>query len=108
VGEREAAREEHLGQVAQAEFVAKPPEHHEQGDVGRDLQMIEGRTRPFIEGAPAGATTEQAIPQRRHPLQLLCRIPLAVWAAHRPLLSTPLKGEGYSTAWLPTTSDSEF
>jgi len=37
VGERTAAREDHLGHVAQAQFVAQTPEDHEQGAVGRHL-----------------------------------------------------------------------
>ena len=58
MGEGEAAREEHLGQIAQAEFVAQPPEHDEQRAVGGDLQVVDGRARPLVEGTPAGTTAE--------------------------------------------------
>ncbi len=50
--ELEAAFQEHLGEVAQAEFVAHAPEDDQQHDVGREFQIVEGRARPFIELPP--------------------------------------------------------
>lgn len=97
--EGEAAREEHLRQIAQAEFVAQPLQDDEQGNVGGHLQVIDGRARAFVKGAPAGAATEEPIPQRCRSLQLLCRIPQTVRAGHRPLLNAFYKGVGYPTAW---------
>jgi hypothetical protein len=35
-----AADEEHLGQVAQAQLIAQPPQHHQQDDVGGKLQIL--------------------------------------------------------------------
>jgi len=44
--------------------------------------------RALIEGAPTGTAPEQPVPQRRSPLQLLCRIPLTVWTSHpTPLIA---------------------
>jgi hypothetical protein len=45
MGEHEAALQEQLGEVAQAELVPQAPEHVQQDDVGRILQEIEGRAR---------------------------------------------------------------
>jgi hypothetical protein len=88
--EGKAAREEHLGQVAQAQLVAESPEDDEERDVGGDLQMVEGRARALIEGALAGPAPEQAIAQGRHAVQFLCRISLTVRTAHHSLLSASL------------------
>ena len=49
VREDEAACHEHLRQVAQAQLVAQPPHHHQQDDIGRYVQVIEGRTGALVE-----------------------------------------------------------
>jgi len=46
VAEHDAAHGKHLGQVAQAQFVAQTPEHHEGDDIG-------GVLRPVQQGAVA-------------------------------------------------------
>ena len=39
----EPTLEQHLGDVAKAELVAQPPQHGEQHDVGRVLEIVEWR-----------------------------------------------------------------
>jgi len=58
VREGEAARQEHLGEVTQAELVAETPEDNEQRDVGRNLQVVERRARALIESATAETAAE--------------------------------------------------
>jgi len=40
MGEGEAAREKHLGDVAQAQLVLQTPRHDQHGDIGVYLQMV--------------------------------------------------------------------
>ena len=59
----EGAMEEHFSQVAQAEFVAQSPKDDQEHDVGRQLEIVEGRARRFIELASAGVTPRDKIAQ---------------------------------------------
>ena len=53
VSEHEAADQEHLGQVPQAQLVAQPPKDHEKHDVGWDLHPVQRRAGPLVEPPPA-------------------------------------------------------
>ena len=48
-----ATHQKHADEVAQAELEQQPEDDHLKHDVGRELEMIEGRTRAFIEPAAA-------------------------------------------------------
>src|SRR5580700_5866824 len=61
IAEYDAADEEHLSQVSQAEFVAQTPEYHEGDDVGRILGPVQQAGAAFVELFAAGAATEAAI-----------------------------------------------
>jgi hypothetical protein len=50
----EAALQEHLGQISQAQLIAKPPQDNEQNDISRVFQKSEGCACAFIERAAAG------------------------------------------------------
>src|SRR5512135_945738 len=58
VGEDHAADQKHFGQVAQAQFVAQAPKHHEKHDVGWELNMVEHRTRALVVPPPARPALE--------------------------------------------------
>src|SRR6476659_4018733 len=64
MGELEAAHQEHLGQITQAQLVAQPPEYNQQDNVGRKLQVIEGGASAFVEAALAVQTAEGTIAKR--------------------------------------------
>ena len=49
MAEHDAADQEHLGQVAQGELVAKPPEHHERDDVARILGPVQQAAAALVE-----------------------------------------------------------
>jgi hypothetical protein len=61
VTEHDAADQEHLRQVAQAEFVAQPPEHHESDDVRRILGPVQQALTALIELFAAGTTAKSAV-----------------------------------------------
>lgn len=46
-----ATFEEHFGQLAQAQFVAQPPQHYLDHDVAGKGQMIERSAGPIVERA---------------------------------------------------------
>ncbi len=54
----------HFGEVAQAELVAQPPQHDQQHEIGRVLEVIVRRTRALIEDSAAPAAAEGAIAKR--------------------------------------------
>jgi hypothetical protein len=56
-----ATQGEHLGQVAQAQFVAQPPEYHEGDDVGRILGPVQHRAGSLVELLAARAAAEPAV-----------------------------------------------
>lgn len=47
--EGEAMREEQLRKVAQAQLVAKTPHDNQEDNVSRELKIVKGRARRFIE-----------------------------------------------------------
>ena len=59
--EHDAAYQEHLRKVAQAEFVAQPPEHHERDDVRRILRPVQQALAALVELFAAGATAKSAV-----------------------------------------------
>src|SRR5271166_4812466 len=61
MAELDAADQEHLGQVAQGELVAKPPEHHERDDVARVLGPVQHTAAALVELLAAFAAAEPAI-----------------------------------------------
>ena len=63
VGDLEPALEQHLGDVAEAELIAKAPQHGEEHEVGWVLEVVERRPGALVEGAPAGATCERTVPE---------------------------------------------
>ncbi len=61
----EPALEQQLGDIAEAELVAQPPQHDEQHDVGRVLQIVEAGAGPLVEPPSAGAAAEPAVAELR-------------------------------------------
>src|SRR5690349_3061934 len=49
MAEHDAADQEHLGEIAQAELVAQAPEHHERDDVARILRPVQQAGAALIE-----------------------------------------------------------
>ena len=64
IAEYDAAEEEHLRQVSQAEFVAQTPKHHEGDDVGRISGQVRQAAAAFVELFAASAAAEAAIALR--------------------------------------------
>ena len=62
--ELESPQQEHLGQIAQAQLVAEPPDQHLEDDVGRDFQEIELRAPSLVEGTLAVAALKPNVAQR--------------------------------------------
>src|SRR5690242_10199905 len=58
VAEHEAADQEHLGQVAQAQLVAQAPEYHEGDHVARVLGPVQRAAAALVELLAAGAAAE--------------------------------------------------
>lgn len=67
VREDEAALQEHVGEVTQAEFVAQAPQHDLQDDVTRKGEVVEGRAAALVEAPPAGQTVKGSIPELSAP-----------------------------------------
>src|SRR5215204_1818080 len=61
MAEHDATHGEHLGQVAQAQFVAQAPEHHERDDVGRILRPVQQSVGALVELLAARTAAEPAI-----------------------------------------------
>src|SRR5689334_5943770 len=61
MAEHDAADQEHLGEIAQAELVAQAPEHHERDDVARILRPVQQAGAALIELLAALAAAEPAI-----------------------------------------------
>ena len=83
--ELETALEEHLGEVAQAEFVAHAPQDDQENDVSREFQVIEGRVSSLIELPAAGGTAKDTIAKLGCLRQFSCCRGSAIWAGHRGL-----------------------
>ena len=60
--EHEAAVEEHLSDIAKAEFVANPPSNDKKDDVGGKLEEVGRSPRPLIEPPEAAATAQTPVP----------------------------------------------
>ena len=61
VGKCKALYQEQLGRIPQAQLVARPPEHNQKDDVGREFQVAEGRVRAFIELPSTSGTAKGAL-----------------------------------------------
>src|SRR3954451_15565964 len=61
MAEHDATHGEHLGQIAQAQFVAQAPEHHERDDVGRVLRPVQHAAAALVELLAARAAAEPAV-----------------------------------------------
>ena len=61
MAEHDAADQEHLRQIAQAEFIAQPPEHNERDDVGRVLRPVQQALTALVELFAAVATAKSAV-----------------------------------------------
>ena len=53
VGDLEAALEQQLRDISEAELVAQPPQDGEQHDVGRVVELVEAGAGPLVEPPPA-------------------------------------------------------
>jgi hypothetical protein len=53
MGEHKPALQDHLGQITQAQLLAKPPENDEQDDIRGIVERVERGTGAFIEAASA-------------------------------------------------------
>jgi hypothetical protein len=85
VGEREAARQKHLSEIAQAELGAQAPHDDEENDVGRERKVGEGRARTLIELSLAGRTAKCSIAKLGTLDQFACGRGGAVWTGHSVL-----------------------
>ena len=85
----EAALEEQLSDVAEAQLVAETPEHGEQHDVRWVLQIVEAGAGPLVEPPPAGAAAEPPVAERGAALApRRCR-GCTVWTSHQRPLTVP-------------------
>ncbi len=64
VRDLEAALEQQLCDITEAELVAQAPQHGEQHDVGGVLQLIEWGAGPLFEDSVAGAASGSAVAER--------------------------------------------
>ena len=86
VGNFIAALEQQLRDISEAEFVAQPPEHGEQHDLGRVVELVEAGAGPLVEPPPAGATAEPAVAELRAVSPLGYRARSTVRTGHGQLL----------------------
>src|ERR1700710_1178511 len=81
MAEHDAADQEHVRQIAQAEFVAQPPEHNERDDVRRVLRPVQQALTALVELLAAVAAAKSAVALRG---------PLAPFRnGHRAALNAP-------------------
>jgi hypothetical protein len=64
VREFEAAQQEHLSQVPQAQLIPQSPQHNLKYYVGREFQMIEQTTSSLVEPTLATAAAKDGITDR--------------------------------------------
>jgi hypothetical protein len=86
IDEHKATDQEYLGQITQAEFVAKSPQHHESDNLARVLHTVQQTSATLVELRRAFQTAEPARALRRTlgGLPDGCRV--ASWdASHCPL-----------------------
>ena len=84
VRDLEAALEEQLSDVAEAQLVAETSEHGEQHDVRWVLQIVEGRAGPLVEAPPAGLAAEPPVAERGAALAPRRRRGCTVWPSASP------------------------
>jgi hypothetical protein len=65
VGEHDAADQEHLCQVAQAELVAQPQKYDQENHVGWQLKPVQHGAGALIEAPPAASAPEAPVAMRR-------------------------------------------
>ena len=68
-----AALQQQLRDISEAELVAQPPQHGEQHDVGREVELVEAGSGPLVEPPPAGAAAEPAVAELRAMSPSECR-----------------------------------
>jgi hypothetical protein len=61
MAEDQAAQQQDLRQVPQAEFHPQPPQHDQKDHVGWQLKPVQHRAGPFIEAPPAAPAPEAPI-----------------------------------------------
>ena len=61
VGDVVAPLEQQLGDISEAELATQPPEHREQHDVCRVVELAEVGAGSLVEPPPAGAAAEPAV-----------------------------------------------
>jgi hypothetical protein len=61
MAEYDAAHGEHLGQIAQAQFIAQALEHHEGKDIGRILRPVQHGNGALVELLAARTAAEPAV-----------------------------------------------
>jgi hypothetical protein len=83
VGECEAAQQEHLGQIPQAELIAQSEKYNLENDVGGEFQMIERTTSPLVEPTLAPATAKDVIAEIGSLIELPSLTGLAVGTVHK-------------------------
>jgi len=103
VREDEATCQKHLRQVAQAQLVAQSPHHHQQDDIGRYVQVIEGRTGALVAHPPTGAAAEGAVAEGGTSPLLGGRGHGAVGTRHGQLLHATANALRYRNTIVPTT-----
>ena len=64
VRDLEAALEEQLSDVAEAQLGAQPPEHGEQHDIRRVLEIVDRRAAPLVEVTSACPAVEPRVAER--------------------------------------------
>ena len=89
VADLEAALEEQLGDVPEAELIAETPEHGEQHDVDRVLEIVERGAGPLVEAPPAGLAAEPPGAERGAALAPRRRRGCTVWTSHQRPLTVP-------------------
>src|SRR3954451_3946924 len=90
VGEHDAADQEYLRQITQAQLVAQPPE--EKHDVSRHLAPVQRRGGPLVEPPPAIAAPETPEAMNRSPFPLGGRRRVAMRAVHSGSLDRSKQG----------------
>jgi hypothetical protein len=64
VSKLEAALQEHLGQIAQAQLVSQPPQDDQHHNIGRELQMVELSGSALVKSAGAVGAFESGVTKR--------------------------------------------
>ena len=85
----EAALEEQLSDVAEAQLGAETPAHGEPHDVGRVLAIVEGRAGPLVEPPPTGPAAEPPGAERGAPLPLRRGRGCTVWTSQQRPFTIP-------------------